>query len=249
MLIEMRDVLDRLLTPEKTLNPLLFDEQNRMLADVQRILLTQANYIFALIISEIKGLKFTGAYLTGSQASYFYHEKSDINLRIGVKNENCPELAEDSKFLSQFLQFYFFGHLHNQNFRLGDKKVNIQFNSGAPEKLPLGLYSLLQNKWIIAPQQNITENLNADAAYKAYEQKYNEIETYLLSLDNSGELPTENGIKKLDELYNSLIANSNNSITDFIIFKMLNYRGMINNITDIKNHALKDFLSIDYPAK
>ena len=249
MLVKMRDVLTRLLTPHNTLNPLLFDEQNKLHAKANQLLYRQVNYINSLIVAEIKGLKFYDAYLTGSMASYFYHEKSDIDIRIVVKNEGCPELADNSKFLSQFLQFYFFGSLNNQKFKFGNKKVNIQFSSDKPETLPLGLYSIMQNKWIIEPQKNITANLNADEVFAQYEQKYNEIEAYLLQADNSGALNTMNGIKKLDELYNSLSANRNNDITDFIIFKMLNYRGMLDYITNLKNRALSDFFSLDYPAK
>lgn len=107
MLIEMRDVLTRLLTPQNTLNPLLFDEQNRLRSNIHNILSRQANYIYSLIIAEIKGLKVTDVYLTGSMASYFYSEKSEVDLRIVIENKDCPELAADSKFLSQFLQFYF----------------------------------------------------------------------------------------------------------------------------------------------
>ena len=245
MLIEMRDVLTRLLTPQNTLNPLLFDEQNRLRSNIHNILSRQANYIYSLIIAEIKGLKVTDVYLTGSMASYFYSEKSEVDLRIVIENTDCPELATNSKFLSQFLQFYFFGSLHRRDFRLAGKKVNIKLSSDKPEKLPLGLYSIMQKKWLLAPQKNITAGLNADEIYAKYEQKYNEIEAYLLQLDNSGELETKAGIDKLVELYEFLVANCNNSITDYIIFKMLKYRGMIDNITATKNQALSDFFSID----
>ena len=245
----MRDVLTRLLTPQKTLNPILFNKQNLLHPNAHQILYHQVNYIYSLIIAEIKGLKLVDAYLTGSMASYFYHEKSDIDIRIVIKNEDCPELADNSEFLSQFLQFYFFGSLHNQKFKFGNKKVNIQFSSDKPEKLPLGLYSILQNKWVLAPEQNITANLSADEVFAQYEQKYNEIEAYLLQLDNSGVINTMNGIKKLDKLYDSITSNCNNSITDFIIFKMLNYRGMLDYIDEIKDKALSAFFSLDYPAK
>lgn len=249
MLVKMRDVLTRLLTPQNTLNPLLFDEQNRLRSNIHNILSRQANYIYSLIIAEIKGLKVTDVYLTGSMASYFYSEKSEVDLRIVIENADCPVLATDSKFLSQFLQFYFFGSLHRRDFRLAGKKVNIKLSSDKPEKLPLGLYSIMQKKWLVAPQKNITANLNADEVFAQYEQKYNEIEAYLLQADNSGALNTMSGIKKLDELYNSLTINHNNCITDFIIFKMLNYRGMIEYIMNLKNRALSDFFSLDYPAK
>ena len=249
MLVKMRDVLTRLLTPQKTLNPILFNKQNLLHPNAHQILYHQVNYIYSLIIAEIKGLKLVDAYLTGSMASYFYHEKSDIDIRIVIKNEDCPELADNSEFLSQFLQFYFFGSLHNQKFKFGNKKVNIQFSSDKPEKLPLGLYSILQNKWVLAPEQNITANLSADEVFAQYEQKYNEIEAYLLQLDNSGVINTMNGIKKLDKLYDSITSNCNNSITDFIIFKMLNYRGMLDYIDEIKDKALSAFFSLDYPAK
>ena len=245
MLIEMRDVLTRLLTPQNTLNPLLFDEQNRLRSNIHNILSRQANYIYSLIIAEIKGLKVTDVYLTGSMASYFYSEKSEVDLRIVIENKDCPELAADSKFLSQFLQFYFFASLHRRDFRLIGKKVNIKLSTDKPEKLPLGLYSIMHKKWLLAPQKNITAGLNADEIYAKYEQKYNEIEAYLLQLDNSGELETKAGIDKLVELYEFLVANCNNSITDYIIFKMLKYRGMIDNITATKNQALSDFLSLD----
>lgn len=249
MLVKMRDVLNRLLTPHNTLNPLLFDEQNCLLLNAHQILYQQVNYIYSLIFAEIKGLKLVDAYLTGSMASYFYYDKSEIDIRIVIKNEDCRGLADNSEFLNQFLQFYFFGSLHNQKFKLGNKKVNIKFSSDRPEKLPLGLYSVIQNKWVLEPQKNITANLSADEIFAQYEQKYNEIEAYLLQLDNNGFLHTKSGIDKLDELRDQLAANCNNSITDYIIFKMLNYRGMIDYINEIKDKALSAFFSLDYPAK
>ena len=38
MLVKMRDVLTRLLTPNNTLNPLLFDEQNKLHAKANQLL-------------------------------------------------------------------------------------------------------------------------------------------------------------------------------------------------------------------
>jgi len=244
-IISMKDTLQRLLNPKEVLDVRLFDYSQKLLPDVREKILTEVKSRVKNVINEIDGLELYDIYLTGSSASYFYYENSDIDIRADIRNISCKYIAKDDEFLSRFLTSYYSGIYSKYKFMFGTQKVDIKLSPNIYETLPLGLYSILNDKWIIQPQKNITQGLNADEIYAKYESLYYQIKNHLYQLQNSPKLQTLVGIDNLKNLHQHLVINNNSSIIDYIIYKMLKYKGVIRDIDNLYNLSLKNFFSLN----
>ena len=99
-------VAQDLLSPEKRLNPKLFDDNDVMLEDVRKSLLEFAQMYIDAVYGKFENTVIKEISLVGSQASYFYHDKSDIDLVIDI-------LGEDNKYLTSDYKRYFHKYLAN----------------------------------------------------------------------------------------------------------------------------------------
>lgn len=241
----MKDILIRLLTPNDTLDTSVFDPRQIMYSDLRNILLDQANHVFNRCFSYIPGLKLEDVYLTGSSAGYFYHDQSDIDVRLHIINENCSYITQDIRLFESFITTVRIGTFLNQTFKAGNRFVDISCAGHMPEIM--GLYSIMQNKWIVTPHRDITAGLEADDIMEEYTKRYYEMCHYLYQIGASGKLKTIEGIEELEKYYTDLVQNSTVTIREYIIYKLLNYRGILQDIKQIFNLALKEYLSLNLP--
>ena len=242
-MINIRDVACRLLTPNDTLDVRLFDIHDRMHPEVRKALLGNASYIINKCFRDIAGLKVYDIFLTGSSAGYFYSEKSDIDMRIELHNENCPYLATDEKTLNRFFSNVFHGACRGYRFQTQNRFVDVTITAASFEII--GLYSILQDKWILKPDKHITDGLDVEDIINEYHTKYREITGYVESMHKNGELTTWEGLKKLEECYVSLISGSNASIREYVVYKLLNYKGVHWQIKETLSNALKKYLTVE----
>ena len=88
-------IAQSLLSPKERLNPLLFDENDVMHEEVRRSLLEFAQIYIDNIYGKFEDTVIKDISLAGSQASYFYHDNSDIDLVIDIQDKNNGYLNED----------------------------------------------------------------------------------------------------------------------------------------------------------
>lgn len=240
--MNIRDTACRLLTPNDTLDVRLFDVHGKMHPEIRKALLTNAYYIINKCFRGIEGLKVYDIFLTGSSASYFYNDKSDIDMRIEVHNENCPHLTTDKKILNRFFSHVFHGAFRNYRFQAQNRFIDIKITADSFEII--GLYSILQDKWVLEPDKHIADGLDIEDIMNEYHIRYREINEYLENMQKSGELTTREGLKKLEEYYVSLISGNNVSIREYIVYKLLNYKGVHWRIKEILSDATKAYLTV-----
>ncbi len=218
---DLKATVHRLLTPQKTLAPWIFDENQKMLPDVRQGLLKIAQKIIDETIAFIDGMEVTDILLCGSSADYFYHDKSDIDLFIEVKNTACRSIAKDQRHFDMFLssQMYQFKKYH---FHFQGRRIDIKM--GAKIRLLVGTYSVLNDQWRIKPNKDIIKGLTEIDMISYYEKRRYEI------LESRQKIIEKYSGMKLGAALNDFFVQtvlSNLNIKDYYVFKLLNYEHLI----------------------
>jgi len=232
----------RLLTPQEVLSSFIFNKNDVMRADVRDGLLKIADYIIRNTISDVEGLEVQDICLTGSMSGYLYRPKSDIDMRIVVKNKNNKALAKDKKLFDKFLSTQWRGLLaQGYGFRWQKRLVDVKISSSNIDFL--SLYSIKDNKWLIKPQKDL--KISEDEMIAYYQKRrqqimdgYHKIKKKYRSVELS---------EKMGDLYTKTVLRSidgHPSIKDYFVFKLLSDEGVLRKIGTESILAYNSALSI-----
>ena len=144
------DILDESIERHETLNSKLFDENNKLKEDVREALLNVKDEFLKDVSENKVPLRVIDIWLVGSNASFNYTDKSDIDLHIIA---NLDDVCEDTCLL-QILYNYVkasFNKRHDISIKGSPVEVYIQdVNSNSVSN---GIYSLQEDEWIKFPEQ------------------------------------------------------------------------------------------------
>ena len=229
--------LDRFLTPQKVLSPLIFDDNEKMHEDIRQGLLKIADKIFELTIGKTNGLEPEDVCLIGSLSGYLYHEKSDIDMLIIIKNKNCKELAKDNRHFDIFTSAQK-NALKKRNVSFSWRKKGIDVKILPHSPFYATLYSIKNDKWIIKPNKNDFENIKKEDIINAYLLKKQKI------LDELQTIHTKNtGFDLADQLHFFYLqtmeqfVTHKNQISDHIVYKLLSKEGIFSMLADLAIRA------------
>ena len=242
-MIRMREVCERLLTPRDTLDRTLFDENNKMYPDVKDNLFRQADFVVQKTIAFIPGLMVHDICLNGSSASYFYKDNSDIDVKIEVHNDGCDFLTTHYEDLIRFMGYIKAATLPNHQVHFNERYVDIKLNTFQFELI--GLYSILHDRWVVEPKKDIVKGLDVDDLMNEYTNRYYMIKDHLNEIVQSGEILTVKGIQNLEKYYTNIYLAGTENIREFIIFKLLKYRGILKEIQGLFVENTKMALTIE----
>ena len=103
------DVLKEVIEPEAvdvssikmndTLNPLIWESDEKIKPEVRKILLMNAKRFIEF--SDVEKLKFNDIILTGSMANYNYNDESDLDVHTILDFE---QISENKDFVGEFLK-------------------------------------------------------------------------------------------------------------------------------------------------
>lgn len=221
--VSIINTVRRLLSPQMTLDPQLFDKDGQMFPQMREKLLNRADFIIQQTIAGIPGLKVADICLTGSAASYCYHKGSDIDIKIEVHNENCPFLTKDIRCLREF-----YGNLvsvfYNKGYKLfiGNRFVDPQIS---PCQIDImGIYSILNKRWVLKPDRNATLGLNEEEIMDVYKRRYFEIEDFLAPYSDRYDKLTPAECEEIYDFFYWQVYERNRDIKDYLAYKLLNYK-------------------------
>lgn len=240
--VNLKPLVYQMLTPNDTLDVRLFDFRGKMYPEVREQLLVDAQYIVKETIKGIEGLVVADVYLSGSSAGYFYSDASDIDIGIEVHNEGCPYLTKDEDKLADFLLKLFCGNCGKIGFVLGNRPVDINLES--KDKEIVGLYSLVQDKWIIEPRKDIFSGIGVEDVWADYIKRYEEIYKYIDEIKLSGKLKEKQGILDLSQYFRGVLKKSLESPREYIIYKLLKKRLVFVDIGRVIYESWQDYLSL-----
>ena len=241
----IKDVLKHITESKDALDKSLFDSNELLQEDVRNGLMAISNKVIEKTIGHIEGLEISDIYLVGSASNYWYHEESDIDIRIEVINKKCRYIAKDSKHFDIFLsskmsalkekgyKFYF----HN---RLVDIKL-------AAERVHfISMYSIKNNCWIVYPQKRIFKKINDIEIIGKYHKYKADLERKYYNLKK--EYKNEELAKRLNDLYIDTVTpcvTGSPSLMDCILFKLLSHDGSLKKIASESIQIYNKVFSLD----
>ncbi len=225
------------------LNPLLWNEDNSLKEEVKEKLLEIVNtFITDLQEDEVK-INVDDVILVGSNCSYNYNDKSDLDLHIRANTESleCPDNL--------------YPLLYSAYRSIFSKKYDISFY-GVPVELYVeteestvnsnGIYSLY-NGWIKEPVQQDIPELDEKAfesEFAIWEDKY----FNLIDSKNAESLSSESVedfIEDIYELRKSSIAGEGEYSIGNLVFKEMRALGYLDELKDLKNELKSKELSLE----
>ena len=144
------DILDESIERHETLNSKLFDENNKLKEDVREALLNVKDE-FLKDLSENKiPLRVVDIWLVGSNASFNYTDKSDIDLHIIA---NLDDVCEDTCLLQILYNYVKASFNKRHDISIKGLPVEVYIQDVNSNSVSNGIYSLQEDEWIKFPEQ------------------------------------------------------------------------------------------------
>lgn len=144
------DILDESIERHETLNSKLFDENNKLKEDVREALLNIKDE-FLKDLSENKiPLRVIDIWLVGSNASFNYTDKSDIDLHIIA---NLDDVCEDTCLLQILYNYVKASFNKRHDISIKGLPVEVYIQDVNSNSVSNGIYSLQEDEWIKFPEQ------------------------------------------------------------------------------------------------
>lgn len=238
--IEPEDVDISSIQIHDNLNPLFWDENNKMKDDIRKTLLKNAKRFIEF--SDLENLNFNDIILTGSMANYNYNENSDVDVHIILDHK---QVSENEEFASSFLKMK--KTLWNDRLPIQIKGHDVEMYYQDADELhhSTGTYSILKNEWINEPVKQIIDINTSDIKVKSSEimdeiDNLEDIKNDDIFLKKYSKL--KNKIKKMRQ--SGLEKNGEFSVEN-LTFKILRNTGYLEKLIKLKNEYLAKELSID----
>ena len=233
------DVLDEKIEKHDTLNPVLWNTEKELKPEVKKKLLKVVSKFKEDLEEDNINLDIKDIIIIGSNASYNYTEKSDIDLHIivNIKDEKNTEL------MLKILDVYKILFNNKYDIFIKGYKVEIYIDTNITKIVSNGVYSL-NSGWIKEPDIKLIPNdideIHIKEPLQQYIDRYNEIKNN----------PTINSIDKLiDDLYKlrkeGMEGNEGEYSKNNLIFKEMRNRGYLYDLKNIKISLENKDLSLE----
>jgi hypothetical protein len=186
--------------------------------------------------------------LTGSLSNYNWSEYSDVDLHILIDFNEIGDNLNDSITQKIFKEFFdakknIWNENHDVKIKGYDVEIYVQDVNEKHEST--GIYSILNNKWIIKPEKKI-HKIDEDKILKKGEDYikkidllYNKMKSGINVIDEITKLKD-----KLKEFRKSGLEKGGEYSYENLTFKLLRRNGYIEKLLDMKNHFIDKKLSI-----
>jgi hypothetical protein len=186
--------------------------------------------------------------LTGSLSNYNWSEYSDVDLHILVNMQEIGGDGEKTDTIQTIIKQFFdskkniWNEKHDIKIKNYDVEVYIQ-DINEPHTSS-GVYSILNNKWIVEPLKE-TPKIDDKKILDKGDEFMNKIDNLYNSQDkNSTILKIENLRKKLKKFRQSGLENGGEYSYENLTFKLLRRNGYINKLMELKNKIIGKNLSV-----
>lgn len=241
----------RILQKRSCLSPFLFDETGKMLEKRRQKILKIADFIFQYQMENIGGFEITDIVLVGSHATYMYHDHSDIDVNILVKNTENPVLTADEENLELFISLRTALPAHQKwTFLLDGKRIDFKIMSRNHPYF--GIFSILNNCWKIKPRPDFNQKIKIDKLISGYYRRLSDIYTFMASLDFDKEKTNTLNYQKVQKFFADQVVDENiGHPFNYMVFKILEKRKQIRQLAfhiidlNCRHYSFHSFLPPD----
>ena len=229
--IEIHDELDSTFWSDNQLDP-----------EVREKLLKIAVEFYEKLELPAKILDIT---LTGSEANYNYSSGSDLDLHIVI---NYSEVDENIKLVKNFLNMAKTNWNRNHEILLKEHEVEIYVQDINEPHHSTGVYSLLNDAWIIVPVKK-----EFDVSEQAIEQKARAIENLIeMVLELKLKKKYEEAYGEADRLMQKIVRYRQCGLekggeysVENLVFKTLRHNEYLKKLSDLKKEAYDKLMSLN----
>lgn len=227
-------------TNQEELNPSVF-EGLEIIPKVREVLLNIAKYFWQQ--SELKA-EYQDILLLGSSANYNWTEKSDIDVHILFDFKQSGQKPEDFK---KYIDAIVKNFNETYDFKIKDNKIELYVQDLEEENHSVGVFSILNNKWLQEPKKEKIEVPDPKIQKYATEFK-SKIDELIYS--STGKLSSNlSKIKQLKDKIKqyreeSLDSSEGEYSIGNLVFKELRNSGYLQKLSDFKTELLNKKLSV-----
>jgi predicted nucleotidyltransferase len=248
---KVSDLLKEVIEPESVdvssiqyhdeLNPIIWNENNKMRDKIREILLKNAKYFIEF--SDLENLNFDDIILTGSMANYNYNENSDLDIHIIL---DFKQISENEEFVTDYLKMK--KSIWNERYPIHIKGHDIEmyYQDINETHQSTGTYSIIRDEWINEPTKKIV-----DVDTNSIKEKGSQIMYEIDDLENIEDSDTF--FKKYDTLKNKIkkmrqsgLEKEGEFSTENLVFKILRNTGYLKKLFDLKEKHLTKQLSLNH---
>jgi predicted nucleotidyltransferase len=219
-----------------TLNPNIWNADKSIKSEIRDALLKIAQDFY--IESELPA-PIEDVYILGSAANYNWGPSSDVDLHVLI---DFTKISPDHEIVKKMVDSIKANWNKNHNVTIKGHRVELYIQDIKETNRALGVYSVLNNKWIKVPQK-----LNLSLDKNMIQKKYSDM---VVQISNSIKSNNFNDLKRvLRSVYDmreSGLSKGGEFSTENIVFKLLRTRGHIDKLKDAVNkvydaqHSLKE---------
>jgi hypothetical protein len=205
-----------------TLNPSLWTPALELDEKIRQKLIQIARdfYVNTKLVAPIEDI-----YLLGSSANYNWSPKSDIDLHILI---DFKKLSPDENLVKILVDQLKANWNKKHDIRIKNNKVEIYLQNISETNRSTGVFSLLQNKWILKPNK---QKIVLDRGL--IQNKYTTVAKQIKSAIASGNLDYMNKVQKyIYDLRETGLSKVGEFSVENIVFKVLRNRQYIDMLRD-----------------
>jgi len=222
-----------------TLNPLIWESEDKIKPEIRKALLLNAKRFIEF--SGIEKLTFKDIVLTGSLANYNYNENSDLDVHTLL---DFNQISENKNFVDDYLKLKKDLWTKNMSIQIKGFDVETYFQDIAEKHMSTGVYSLMNDSWVRKPLKQIinidTINIKAKSS-----DLMNSIDGLIKNITSSSFLNKYKFLKdKIKKLRQSGLELGGEFSTENLVFKILRNTGYLRKMVDAKKEYLKNELSL-----
>ena len=223
-----------------TLNPLIWESDEKMKSEVRKTLLMNAKRFIEF--ADVENLTFADIILTGSMANYNYNENSDLDVHIVL---DFDQISENTEFVGDFFKLKKALWADRLPIQVKGHDVEMYFQDSKEPHHSSGTYSLVKDDWIRKPTKKIVNIDSANVQLKAADlmNAIDDLET------NQSE---DDFLKKHEQLKNRIkklrqtgLDKTGEFSSENLAFKVLRNTGYLGKMVDMKNDYLTKELSLN----
>ena len=205
--------------------------------------------ILNLVNSIDEGLKVHDIIITGSIASYNWHDLSDIDLHIII---DYDQIDENVSLVKNYLDSKRSIWNEKHKIMIKDHEVEVYFQDVDEEHDAMGIFSLLRDEWITEPSR-YSGSIDQKAAVMKAEQIFNEIKrVFKLQNKEKHKEAYKKAIKmkeKVKKLRQSGFEKEGVYSVENLAFKLLRNNGILDQLSAVKINSYDKMMSIDEKAE
>lgn len=223
-----------------TLNPLIWESDEKMKTSVRKTLLMNAKRFIEFCDAE--NLTFADIILTGSMANYNYNENSDMDIHVVL---DFKQISENKEFVGDFFRLKKALWADRLPIQVKGHDVEMYFQDSAEPHHSSGTYSLVKNDWIRKPTKKIINVDTANVQLKSADIM-NAIEDLESNKSEKNFLEKlENLKRKIKKLRQTGLDKSGEYSSENLAFKVLRNTGYLEKLVTLKNDYLTQELSLN----